>query len=73
MNFGAIGFVIGHEIAHGFDNTGGQYDQNGRWVEWRHLETNSHYLSNEKCLIEQYGNYSNTESVKVSMVNYVQT
>ena len=39
MNYGAIGWVIGHEITHGFDDHGKQYDQDGNLVEWWLQET----------------------------------
>jgi len=58
MNYGAIGWVIGHEITHGFDDQGRQFDQEGNLVDWWHPETKSRYLSKAECIIEQYGNYT---------------
>src|SRR5690606_38937568 len=34
MNYGAMGTVMGHEISHGFDDTGRKFDPEGRMVEW---------------------------------------
>lgn len=58
MNYGAIGFVIGHEITHGFDDQGRQFDLNGNLVDWWKPETKSSYLEKAKCIIDQYGNYT---------------
>lgn len=58
MNYGAIGFVIGHEITHGFDDQGRQFDKDGNLVDWWHETTKQKYLEKAKCIIEQYGNYS---------------
>lgn len=58
MNFGAIGFVIGHEITHGFDDQGRQFDDQGNLVDWWQTATKEHYLEKAKCIIEQYGNYT---------------
>ncbi|XP_043483736.1 neprilysin-2 isoform X2 [Leptopilina heterotoma] len=61
MNYGAIGFVIGHEITHGFDDQGRQFDKEGNLVEWWESETKEKYLSKAECIIHQYGNYTAKE------------
>ncbi|CAH1130598.1 unnamed protein product [Ceutorhynchus assimilis] len=58
MNYGAIGFVIGHEITHGFDDQGRQFDKDGNLVDWWQPETKSAFVEKAQCIIDQYGNYS---------------
>ncbi|KAJ8668512.1 hypothetical protein QAD02_010175 [Eretmocerus hayati] len=58
MNYGAIGFVMGHEITHGFDDQGRQFDKHGNLVEWWADETKQKYLKRAECIIHQYGNYT---------------
>jgi len=58
MNYGAIGFVIGHEITHGFDDQGRQFDKQGNLVDWWAEETKKRYLEKAMCIIRQYGNYT---------------
>lgn len=58
MNYGAIGFVIGHEITHGFDDQGRQFDKAGNLVDWWAPETKEKYLERAECIIHQYGNYT---------------
>ncbi|KAH8248359.1 hypothetical protein KR032_002006, partial [Drosophila birchii] len=58
MNFGAIGYVIGHEITHGFDDQGRQFDVKGNLRDWWQPDTQKAYLAKAKCIIEQYGNYT---------------
>ena len=58
MNYGAIGFVVGHEITHGFDDQGSQKDGDGNLVDWWQPETKSRYLEKAQCIIDQYGNYT---------------
>ena len=57
MNYGAIGWVIGHEITHGFDNQGRQFDMEGNLVDWWEPSTKASYLRKASCIIEQYGSY----------------
>jgi len=58
MDYGAIGFVVGHEITHGFDNSGSQFSGHGNMVNWWQPETKKKYLARTQCVIEEYGNYS---------------
>lgn len=58
MNYGAIGFVIGHEITHGFDDQGRQFNKEGNLVDWWEPETKTRYLKRAECIIHQYGNYT---------------
>jgi len=58
MNYGAIGFVVGHEITHGFDDQGSQKDGDGNLVDWWEPKTKTKYLEKSKCIIDQYGNYT---------------
>lgn len=66
MNYGAIGFVIGHEITHGFDDQGRQFDKDGNLVDWWAPETKEKYLKKAECIIYQYGNYT-VESVGLNV------
>ncbi|KAK4879925.1 hypothetical protein RN001_008071 [Aquatica leii] len=58
MNYGAIGYVIGHEITHGFDDQGRQYDKDGNLNNWWDEATKEAFLKKAQCIIEQYGNYT---------------
>lgn len=58
MNYGAIGEVIGHEITHGFDDRGRQYDKDGNVIDWWEPETNRTFSKKSQCLIDQYSNYT---------------
>merc|ERR1712048_1141879 len=58
MNYGSIGWVIGHEITHGFDDQGRQYNYEGNLDNWWELETFIKFLNKTNCIIQQYGNYT---------------
>ncbi len=53
-NYGGIGAVIGHEIGHGFDDQGAQYDGAGNLNDWWTAEDKSAFEVKSKALIEQY-------------------
>ncbi|OQS05811.1 endothelin-converting enzyme, metalloprotease family M13 [Thraustotheca clavata] len=55
QNFGGIGMVIGHEITHGFDNSGRNYDGDGNVNDWWSDETSLEFNKKAKCIMDQYG------------------
>lgn len=58
VNYGGIGAVIGHEIGHGFDDSGSQFDGNGNLRDWWTKEDREKYTARTKSLIAQYNAYS---------------
>ncbi|CAF1304976.1 unnamed protein product [Rotaria magnacalcarata] len=58
LNYGGIGMVIGHEITHGFDDDGRQYDQDGNRIPWWSNDTISQFNQRKQCIIDQYSNYT---------------
>lgn len=70
MNFGSIGYVMGHEITHGFDDEGRQFDENGNLANWWHPETLRNFLERAQCIINQYGNYTDEQTkLKLNGIN----
>jgi endothelin-converting enzyme/putative endopeptidase len=57
-NYGGIGAVIGHEIGHGFDDQGAQYDGAGNLEDWWTPDDKERFQEKSKALIEQYDAFS---------------
>ncbi|XP_060583095.1 neprilysin-1-like [Ruditapes philippinarum] len=57
MNYGSIGFLIGHEITHAFDDVGRKYDKEGNRRQWWSNEAIQRFTNKTKCIIDQYNNY----------------
>ncbi|RHY67981.1 hypothetical protein DYB34_010976 [Aphanomyces astaci] len=57
QNFGAIGTTIGHEITHGFDNIGRDYDGDGNKNPWWSNATNDAFKAKAQCFSDQYSNF----------------
>lgn len=66
VNFGGIGAVIGHEMSHGFDDSGAQFDADGNLVDWWTPEDKANFEKATKALASQYDKY---EPVKGTNVN----
>lgn len=57
VNYGAIGVVIGHEISHGFDDRGSQFDAQGRLRNWWTAEDLARFQERTACVVEQFEGY----------------
>ncbi|KPM11965.1 Neprilysin 2-like protein [Sarcoptes scabiei] len=66
LNFGTIGYVIGHEITHGFDNIGAQFDEIGNARNWWKNETKKHYNEKAQCMIHQYRQYKLPHDLRIN-------
>ena len=58
VNYGAIGVVIGHEISHGFDDQGAQYDAAGRLENWWTPEDLNKFHEKTSCVVKQFDGYT---------------
>ncbi len=57
VNYGAIGVVIGHEISHGFDDQGAQFDAQGRLANWWTPEDHAKFQAKGQCVVKQFEGY----------------
>ena len=53
-NYGSIGAIIGHEISHGFDDQGSQYDGDGNLNDWWTKEDHEKFAAKTKALVDEY-------------------
>ncbi|ESO88297.1 hypothetical protein LOTGIDRAFT_219386 [Lottia gigantea] len=58
VNFGGIGMVIGHEITHGFDDIGIQFDEYGNLKQWWTNTSIANFKKQAQCLIDQYSDFT---------------
>lgn len=66
FNYGAIGAVIGHEISHGFDDSGSQYDKDGTLRNWWTDEDRAKFMERAKKLQEQFDAYTVLDTLHVN-------
>jgi putative endopeptidase len=66
VNYGAIGMVIGHEMTHGFDNMGRQFDKDGNLRDWWTKEDSKAFNEHTKMLVDQYNKYEVLDSTFVN-------
>jgi putative endopeptidase len=66
VNFGAIGMVVGHEITHGFDDEGRQFDGDGNLRDWWSEPSGKAFLERAACVKNQYDGYVAIDDLKVN-------
>ena len=57
VNYGAIGVVIGHEITHGFDDQGSQFDEKGALSNWWTPQDKEKFMARAQCVVNQFEGY----------------
>ena len=58
VNFGAIGVVIGHELTHGFDDQGRQYDAEGNLRDWWAADDEKAFKERTNCEVQEYDSFT---------------
>jgi putative endopeptidase len=66
INYGAIGMVIGHEMTHGFDDQGRQYDAEGNMKDWWQLSDADKFNAKTKLMVDQYNAFTLFDSMHVN-------
>lgn len=66
VNLGAMGMVVGHELTHGFDDEGSQFDKKGNLEDWWTPEVKKQFKAKTGCIVDQYGKYQSIPGVKLN-------
>lgn len=66
MNFGGIGAVIGHELTHGFDDEGSQFDADGNLRDWWTANDKKQFEERTGCIKDQYANFVAVDDLKLN-------
>ena len=65
-NYGHMGAVIGHELTHGFDDQGSQFDANGNLSDWWTADDKKNFEARTGCLVNEYGSFVAVDDVHVN-------
>ena len=66
INFGGMGAVIGHELTHGFDDQGSQFDAQGNLRNWWTDLDKKEFDARTKCVADQYSSYPAVAELKIN-------
>lgn len=66
MNYGAIGAAIGHELTHGFDDEGSQFDADGNLRDWWTPTDKKQFEERTSCVKDQYGKFTAVDDLKLN-------
>lgn len=65
MNYGAIGMVMGHELSHGFDDSGRKFDGDGKMSAWWPADVVARYEERATCVKDQFDAYTIADGMHV--------
>ncbi len=65
-NYGDMGATIGHELTHGFDDEGRQFDAQGNLRDWWMLEDGKQFEQRASCISDQYSQYVAVDDIKIN-------
>ena len=66
VNFGAVGVVVGHELTHGFDDQGRQFDASGNLRDWWTKADEANFEKLAQCFVNEYGGFSPVPGVELN-------
>jgi len=66
INYGGMGAVIGHEITHGFDDQGAQFDAEGNLKNWWTEKDEENFKTRAQCIIAQFSDYKVQDSLHLN-------
>ncbi len=66
FNYGAVGATIGHEVSHGFDDEGSQYDGDGNLKDWWTADDRKRFAAKTKMLVNQYSAFEAVPGYRVN-------
>ncbi len=66
VNYGAIGAVVGHELTHGFDDEGRQFDADGNLKDWWQKADEERFNKLADCTVNEYGSFSPIHGVELN-------
>lgn len=66
FNYGAMGMVMGHELSHGFDDSGRQFSPTGVLEEWWNADVSEKFETRAQCVVDQYSKYEVSGGLKVN-------
>jgi putative endopeptidase len=65
-NYGNTGATIGHELTHGFDDEGRQFDAHGNLKDWWTSRDAQQFEQRAACVVNQYGQYKVVDDIKIN-------
>jgi endothelin-converting enzyme/putative endopeptidase len=65
-NYGDTGGTIGHELTHGFDDEGRQYDAQGNLKDWWQPRDSAEFQKRTQCIVDRYAQYTVVDDIKIN-------